>query len=71
MATSSDKREVRVGLSALPLQMTEAQAKRYGDKNMPGDLRRAGFKTLVFTSCPEINFKRFYRISYGMATKAA
>jgi len=45
--------------------MTIAQAKRYGDKNMPQDLRRAGFGTTIFVSDPEINGAVFFRVNYG------
>ncbi len=68
MINLNQRREVRVGSSRERLEqsMTIAQAKRYGDKNMPADLRRAGFKTDVFTSDPEINGGTFFRVSYGM-----
>ncbi|OGT87643.1 MAG: hypothetical protein A2286_13390 [Gammaproteobacteria bacterium RIFOXYA12_FULL_61_12] len=64
MATA-EKRKVRVGLSSLDSPMTIAQAKRYGDKNMPQDLRRAGFGTTIFVSDPEINGAVFFRVNYG------
>ena len=44
---------------------SEAQARRYGAKNMPGDLKRAGFQVCVFASDAEINGGIFYRVSYG------
>lgn len=62
-----EKREVRIGAGrgALPQFMTQAQARRYGDRHMPADLKRAGFKTDVFVSDPEINGGSFFRINYG------
>lgn len=62
-----EKREVRMGAgrAALPVPMTHAQARRYGDRCMPADLRRVGFATQVFVSDPEINGGTFFRISYG------
>lgn len=66
MISPNQKREVRVGSGRLEQPMTHTQAKRHGDKNMPADLRRAGFKTDVFTSDLEINGGTFFRVSYGM-----
>lgn len=58
--------EVRVGCcDRLPTRMTKKQALRWGEKNMPGDLRRAGFETVVFTADIEINGWVGYRINYG------
>jgi len=59
------KRIVKVGLSTLDTPMTLAQAKRYGDKNMPLDLKRAGFKTVVFTSDEEMHGGLWFRVNYG------
>ncbi|MCK6434491.1 MAG: hypothetical protein L6Q68_15870 [Aquabacterium sp.] len=61
----AELREVRVGLGALERPMTRAQAERYGAANMPADLRRAGFETVVFTSDPQIHGARYYRVNYG------
>lgn len=65
MLNSTEKRETRMGLSRLDLPMTKVQAKRYGNRNMPSDLKAAGFETVVFTSDPEINGGLFFRINYG------
>lgn len=67
MTTSVEKREVRVGSGrqALPDPMSFKQAKRYGDRVMPAELKRAGFETGIFVSDPEINDGTFFRISYG------
>lgn len=64
---TSPRLEVRVGCGrqALPIHMTKEQAKRYGDKNMPRDLKRAGFETIIFTADPEINGWLGYRVNYG------
>lgn len=62
---AQEKREVRIGIGNLNTPMTEAQARRYGDANMPRDLKVVGFKTCVFVSDPEINGGLWYRISYG------
>jgi len=48
--------------------LTRQQAARYGDRNMPKDLRRAGFKTHVFESDPVMHGAHYYRITYGMET---
>lgn len=45
--------------------MTIEQARQFGDRNMPNDLRRAGFKTFVFVSDIIINGGEWYRITYG------
>ena len=67
MLNVAEKRVVRVGSGreTLGKPMTRAQAKRYGDRNMPGDLKRAGFETVVFSSDPEINGGIFFRVNYG------
>lgn len=56
---------VRIGLGTLGRPMTRAQARRYGDRAMPGDLRRAGFKTAVATTDPDLHGGAWHRISYG------
>lgn len=60
-----EMREVRIGSGKLSDLMTESQARRYGDSNMPKDLKAAGFKTFVFASDQEINYGIWFRISYG------
>lgn len=65
MIANSEKREVRVGLSKLDQPMTQAQAMRYGERNIPRDLKAAGFRTEVFISDHEINGATFFRINYG------
>ena len=59
------QKEVRQGLGTLDKTMTKAQALRYAKRNMPADLRRAGFKAHVFTADLEINGWDGYRITYG------
>ena len=63
--SSTEKRPVMVGSTRLHVPLTYAQAKRYGDQNMPPQMRRAGFDTVVFVSDAEINGGTFYRINYG------
>ncbi len=59
--------QVRVGCyDTLPVPMTKEQAKRWGDRNMPADLKRVGFETVIFTADPEINGWSGYRVNYGM-----
>jgi len=59
-----EKITTKFGLSVLEKPMTRGQATRYGDQNMPDDLRRAGFKTHIFRSDREIHGSDFYRIGY-------
>lgn len=56
--------QVRTGGGVLPTPMTKEQARRYGERNMPADLKRAGFKTEIFTADPEINGWAGFRINY-------
>lgn len=56
----------KMGLHTFDKPMSKEQAKRYGDRHMPSDLRAAGFKTVIFTADPEINGWLGYRINYGM-----
>ena len=41
------KYPVKSGLSTLDKQMTRKQAERYGKRNMPRDLKAAGFECVV------------------------
>lgn len=45
--------------------LTRDQALRYAEKNMPVDLRRAGFKAGVFQSDLTIHGVEYFRIGYG------
>lgn len=56
---------VKVGLSTLEKPMTREQARRYGERNMPADLRRAGFKTTVAKSDTDLHGGEWYRVNYG------
>ena len=57
---------VKVGCcDTLPLRMTRAQAQQWGERNMPSDLKRAGFKCVVFRSDPEIHGGNWFRVNYG------
>jgi len=46
--------------------MTREQAQRWGDRHIPRDLKRAGFRAYVFEADPEIHGARYLRITYGM-----
>lgn len=65
MVPATEKRQVRIGIDRLAEPMTMAQAKRYGDRNMPRDLKRAGFKTFVGASDQELHGGLWFRIDYG------
>lgn len=61
---TTKKLPTKVGLSTLA-PMTFAQAKRYGDRNMRADLKRAGFQTVVSESDPIIHGGHWYRVAYA------
>lgn len=63
--TQAMKLPVKSNDGQLSRPMTRAQAKRLGDANMPADLRRAGFETVVFESDVEIHGGHYMRINYG------
>lgn len=67
---SPEKRPVRVGLGVLPQPMTRAQARRYGEANLPADIKAAGFGVSVFASNPEIHGEKFFRVLYGKTVKS-
>lgn len=46
-------------------RMTKQQAMAYGNKRIPADLKRAGFKTFVFESDLVIHGAKYLRITYG------
>lgn len=60
-----EKMIVKVGSGQLDRLMNISQAKRWGEKNMPADLRRAGFKVDVLTSNPELHGGLWLRVSYA------
>ena len=65
MTDCAEKLLVKIGIDVLDKPMTRTQAQRYGEKNIPKDLRRDGFKTAVSRSCAEIHGGNWFRISYG------
>jgi len=67
MLAASEKRPVRTGSGreTLDKPMTRAQARRWGDRHMPADLKAAGFETIIFASDPIINGGTFFRVNYG------
>ena len=71
MISLPERREVRIGIGKLDQPMTLAQAKRYGDRNMPRDLKAAGFKTFVGVSDPEIHGGLWFRVDYGKTVGGA
>lgn len=64
MATTT-KYPVKVGLSTLDREMTQAQAQRWADSHMPRDLKRVGFDALVSLSDPEIHGGAWLRVNYA------
>lgn len=65
MAQQPQKHPVKVGLSTLDAMMTRDQAHRYGERNMPRDLRAAGFATFVSLTDAEIHGGVWFRVNYG------
>lgn len=62
---TQEKRPVRVGSSGeLPQPMTRKQALRWGERNMPRDLKRAGWTCVVFASDAQIHGGLWYRVNY-------
>lgn len=70
-----ERRPVRAGSSGeLPAPMTRKQAQRWGERNMPADLRRAGFVCSVFASDKDLHGGLWYRVNYsygGRSTRTA
>ena len=66
---NAEKREVRIGIGKLDSPMTIAQAMRYGEVNMPGDLKAAGFETSIGVSDLEIHGGIWFRINYVKTMK--
>lgn len=62
---SQEKLLVKVGIGQLEQPMTRTQAQRWGEKNMPADLKRAGFKCVVGRSDPELHGGNWFRVNYG------
>lgn len=58
---------VKVGILTLEKPMTREQAMRYGKRNMPSDLKRAGFECFVGKSDAEMHGGVWYRVNYGYA----
>ena len=60
-----EKLMVKVGASTLPKPMTREQAQRWGERNMPADLKRAGFVTVVGKSDAEMHGGVWFRVNWG------
>lgn len=57
---------VKVGIGeCVGRKMTRDEAKRYGRRHMPKDLKASGFEVFVFQSDPEIHGSSYLRINYG------
>lgn len=67
MRNTGEKRPIRPALNGTSWgrPVTRKQAQRIGERNMPPDLKRAGFQTVVFASNPEIHGAEYWRINYG------
>lgn len=55
----------KAGLHTFDKPMTREQARRYGERNMPRDLRKAGFEVFVAETDIELHGWHGYRINYG------
>jgi hypothetical protein len=60
-----EKLPVKIGVDLLPKPMTAAQALLYAIRNMPSDLKNAGFVASVFASNSELHGGSFFRINYS------
>jgi hypothetical protein len=65
MSAEGETLPVKIGLSTLPRRMTREQAYGYGVRNMPRDLKAAGFETFVCRSDAEMHGGVWFRINYG------
>lgn len=61
----TERLPVKTGLSTLDKPMTRAGALRFGERNMPRDLKRAGFETVVAKSDADLHGGVWFRINYG------
>lgn len=60
-----EKLPVKAGLLTLDREMTRKQAMRWGERNMPVGLKRAGFETFVGKSDAEMHGGVWFRVNYG------
>lgn len=60
----TERLSVKVGSGVLEKQMTRSQAQRWGQQNMPSDLKSAGFAVDVYRTDPVINGGDWFRVSY-------
>lgn len=61
----NEKLTVKIGCSTLDRKMTRKQAENYGKRNMPADLKKAGFNCVVARARMDFNGWDGYRINYG------
>lgn len=60
----TEKLPVKIGIGTLDKELTREQAIRYANKNIPSDLKRAGFKATVSKTDQELHGGVWYRINY-------
>jgi hypothetical protein len=63
--STTEKRTVKIGIGTLSKPMTKEHAYRFGVRNMPADLKRAGFGCTVFASDAETHGGLWFRVAYG------
>lgn len=61
----AEKLIVKVGIGELDRPMTREQAMRWGVRNMPPGLKRAGFECFVAKSDAEMHGGVWFRVNYG------
>jgi hypothetical protein len=61
----TERLTVKVGCGELDKAMTREQAMRWGVRNMPKDLKRAGFECVVVKSDAEMHGGVWFRVNYG------
>lgn len=61
----STKKLTKCGLHVFDKPMTKAQAVRWGERNIPPELKRANFRVSVYEATIDINGWDGYRINFG------
>lgn len=59
---------VKYGIGTLEKKMTYAQAEAWGQKNMPADLKKAGFKTSVCLTDLDLHGSVHLRVNFSKVT---
>lgn len=65
MTHAAPKFTIRVGLTELPKRMTATQARRYGERHLPRDLRRVGFAVVLTPTTTDTHGWTGLRINYA------